>query len=361
MKAARLVEVGKPLEIRDIPAPELRHANEKDDIQTIVKVKACGICGTDIHQITGRAKVNRLPLTPGHEISGIVEDVGRAVSSGRMSMRPLKKGDHVAVNNVISCGGCRPCLRGRFNFCRNALMFGRHVDGGLAEYVKVPARNLVHIPDNVTFPEAAVLGCAVVTAFHALNLGHIETGTRVAVWGAGGVGLSLIQLAREISAAYPIIALDTRENSLRLASEFGADYTVNVNKEDPVSRILDITDGSGADLVYDAAGVKDTDSNGELQTLACTAAGGRLIVIATYGQAVPVEPHDDLGLFEKNFTGSCGNLPQELSYLVDLISGRRRIDIMKLITNTISIEDVNSVIDRWMNGDGDIIRPVVIF
>lgn len=361
MKAARLIKVGKPFEIQDIPKPELREDDERDDIQTIVRVKACGICGTDIHQLKGTAKIRNLPITLGHEISGVVEEVGRTVSSGRLKMRSYKKGDRVVVNNVISCGECRPCLRGRFNFCRNSLMFGRDVDGGLAEFVKVPARNLVRLPVNVTFAEGAVMGCAVVTAYHALTLGGIETGTSLVVWGAGGVGLSLINLARELSAAYPIIAVDRRRSCLKMAEEMGADFTVNASKDDPIAEIKRITHDEGTDLSYDTAGITDVESNGELKTLAGTATGGQLIVIATYGKAVHVEPHDELGIFEKKFTGSCGNLPHELEYLTELTGSRKRLNLMKLITNIINLEDINDIIERWQKGEELIIRPVVTF
>ena len=361
MKAARLTKVGKSFEIKDIPKPQIRKNDEKDDIQTIVKVKACGICGTDLHQLKGTAIVNNLPVTPGHEISGIVEEVGRAVKGGRMSTPTFKKGDRVVVNNVISCGKCRPCLRGRMNFCRNSLMFGRDIDGGLAEYVKVPARNLVRLPGNVTFTEGAIIGCAVVTAYHALTLGGIETGTSMVVWGAGGVGLSLINLARELSAAYPIITIDRRKQCLKMAEELGADFTINAAKEDPIEQIREITKGEGADLSYDTAGIKSIASSGELQTLAGTASGGQLIVIATYGAPVKVEPHNELGIFEKKFTGSCGNLPHELEYLVELISGRKRLNLMKLITQIINLEDVNDTLEKWRKGEELIVRPVVTF
>lgn len=356
-----MVGVGKPLEIQEVPRPVIDEDDERDDIQAIVQVKACGICGTDLHQLRGTAKVPRLPLTLGHEISGVVTDVGRAVKSGRMMVPAFKQGDRVAVNNVISCGECRPCRRGKYNFCRNALMFGRHIDGGLAEYVKVPARNLSHLPDNVGFSEGAILGCAVVTAYHALRIARIGPGDMVAVWGTGGVGLSLVQMARELSAAYPIIAVDKRKETLRLASDFGADVTLNTGEVDPVAAIRELTDGEGADCVFDAAGVKDLTPEGELVTLGSVCSGGQLIVIATYGAPVTVEPHDELGIFEKKFTGSCGNLPDELDYLIRVVAGRRRLNIERLITQRIQVEQVNPIIADWQAGNKLVIKPVVIF
>lgn len=356
-----MVAVGKPLEIQDVPKPAIRPDNEKDDVQTIVNIKTCGICGTDLHQLAGTAKVACLPITLGHEMSGVVEKVGRAVESGRMGVPVFKPGDRVAINSVIWCGRCRPCLRAKYNFCRNALFFGRHIDGGLAEYVKVPARNLAHLPESVSFEEGAILGCAVTTAYHALRIGNVGPGDSMVVWGLGGVGLSLVHLARELSAAYPLIAVDIKQENLCLAAEFGADFTVNAKERDPVAAIMEITGGEGADAVYDAAGIKQVDDKGELLTLASVCSGGQLIVIATYGTSVTVEPHDDLGIFEKKFTGSCGNLPDELDYLIGVVSGRKRLDLRKLITHTIRLEEVNEIIDSWKKGDELVVRPVVVF
>ncbi len=361
MKALRLVEVGAPLEIQNVPAPEIRPDNERDDVQVIIRVKACGLCGTDLHQIAGSATVPSLPITLGHEIAGVVEDVGRAITSGRVGVPTFKPGDRVAVNNVIWCGECWPCLRGRYNFCHNALFFGRHVDGGMAEYVKVPARNLAHLPCNLSFEEGAILGCAVTTAYHALRIGRIAQGDSVAIWGLGGVGLALVQLARELSAAYPLIAVDQDEKKIRLAAELGADFTINTSRCDPVEAVKKVTHGEGADAVYDAAGVKELTAEGELLTLASVCSGGRLIGVATFGAPVTVEPHDDLGVFEKSFTGSCGNLPDELEYLIQIVAGRRRLDLRKLITQMISLEQVSEIIDTWRSGRDLVIRPVVVF
>jgi len=356
-----MVAVGEPLEIQDVPVPKIRKGSEKDDVQVIVRVKACGVCGTDLHQLAGTAKVDHLPITLGHEIAGVVTDVGRAVSSGRMAVPTFKPGDRVAVNNVISCGACWPCLRGKYNFCRNALFFGRHIDGGLAEYVKVPARNLARLPGNVSFQEGAILGCAVATAYHALRIGRIGPGDSMVVWGLGGVGLSLVQLARELSAAYPLIAVDIKEENLRLGAELGADFAINAKEHDPVAEIRRITKDEGADAVYDAAGVKQVTGDGELVTLASVCSGGQLIVIATYGVPVTVEPHDELGIFEKKFTGSCGNLPDELDYLIQLVAGRRRLDLRRLITHMITLDEVNGIIEKWKKGKELIVRPVVMF
>jgi len=361
VKAAQMTDVGQPLQIVDIPEPALDPEDERDDIQTIVQVKACGLCGTDLHHLKGTAKVSRLPITLGHEISGVVTEVGRTVAAGQMSVPSFKPGDRVAVNNVIWCGECRPCLRGKYNFCQNALMFGRDVDGGLAEYVKVPARNLSLLPEGVPFAEAAILGCGVVTAYHALRIGRVGPGDAIVVWGGGGVGLALVHLARELSAAYPIIVVEKRKRNLILAMELGADFAIDAAEQDPVTEIMRITKDNGADAVFDTAGVKTIAPHGELTTLAAVCPGGQLIVVATYGESVTVEPHDDIGIFEKRFTGSCGNLPDELDYLVNVVAGGRRLTIDKLITQRLGLEEVNRALEDWRAGTELVVRPVVLF
>jgi propanol-preferring alcohol dehydrogenase len=354
-----MVDVGKPMQLVDVPAPEIREGNEKDENQVIVRVKACGLCGTDRHHLEGTASVARLPMILGHEIAGVVEAVGGAVSTGRLSSPIFEPGDRVTVNNVISCGECHACLRGRANFCEEGLMFGRHVDGGLAEFVKVPVRNLVRLPDDISFDVGAVLGCAAATAYHALNIGHVAVSDCVVVWGTGGVGLSLILLAREISGAFPIVAVGRNDRTLALARKFGADETINVMNEDPVRRLRKITGGHGADIVYDTAGITETDEKGTLITLSSLGVGGSLIVVATYRHPVTLQPHDELGIFEKRFTGSCGNLHHELVELTDLVAGRR-LDFGRLISRRIGLEEVNGLVREWQESGG-VPRVVVAF
>jgi threonine dehydrogenase-like Zn-dependent dehydrogenase len=181
----------------------------------------------------------------------------------------------------------------------------------------------------------------------------------VVVWGTGGVGLSLVLLAREISGAFPIVAVGRREKPLALAREFGADCTINVTEEDAVRRIHEFTDGHGADLVYDTAGITEKDESGTLITLASLGVGGSLIVVATYRQAVTLEPHDELLVFEKRFTGSCGNLYHELMDLTELVAGRK-LGFDRLITHRLQLEEVSDLMAKWLE-EGGVPRAVVTF
>ncbi len=357
MKALQMVGVEQPLELRDVPEPELSPENPWE---VVVRVRACGICGTDLHQLHGSAEVSRLPITLGHEVAGTVAEVGAAIREGKQGTLSFQPGDRVVLHNVLFCGNCPACRRGEYNFCHAQKMLGRDVDGGLAEYIKVPSQNLVPLPENIPFPEGAVTGCAGATAFHALRIAHIDVCESVVVWGTGGVGLSLVLLAREISGAHPVIAVGQSEKTLGLADELGADRLVNVNEVKPLIRVKEITNGEGADLVFDTAGITETDADDTVITLGSLRPGGRLVGIATYGQPISLHPHDALGIFEKRFTGSCGNLPDELDRVIRLFSARQRCTLGKLVERTVAPEEAIELIERMKNG-WEVARIVVEF
>ena len=182
MKAIRLIEPQHPLQLQNIPAPIIG----TNDV--LVRVKAAGICHTDVHYRAGKSPVHPLPRTLGHEIAGIVEQVGDNVSS-------VNIGDRVCVHYVLSCGICYYCNSGNEQFCVQGSMIGRYADGGYAEYISVPQGNLVPLPDEIPFEQGAILMCSSATAFHALRKSRLQGGENVAIFGIGGLGLSAVQLA----------------------------------------------------------------------------------------------------------------------------------------------------------------------
>ncbi|MCK4417369.1 MAG: alcohol dehydrogenase catalytic domain-containing protein, partial [Candidatus Latescibacteria bacterium] len=156
MKAVRLIEVGQPLQMQEVPVPVV---GEKD---VLVRIKAAGICHSDVHYRTGTSMAGSLPLTLGHEIAGIVEKVGPQVTKAKVS-------DRVCIHYMVSCGNCYYCSTGNEQFCVRGLMIGKHCDGGYAEYIAVPARNAVLLPDEIPFDQGAILMCSAATSFHALR------------------------------------------------------------------------------------------------------------------------------------------------------------------------------------------------
>lgn len=174
MKAFRFYEPKSPLKLEEVPAPTI------EDNEVLVKIKAAGICGTDLHYKHGRIKPGKIPITLGHEIAGVVEEVGSKV-------RNVNVGDRVCVHYIISCGNYVHCSQGNDNRCRNRRSIGHHADGGFAEYLSIPSRNAFKLPDEIPFEQGAIIGCAVSTAFRALLVGEFKPGDTVAVFGLGGL------------------------------------------------------------------------------------------------------------------------------------------------------------------------------
>src|SRR5262249_5566178 len=156
MKAVRLVQIGKPLDQADIPIPEIGLSD------ILIRVAAAGICHSDAHYRAGISKIDRLPVTLGHEIAGRVEEVGSAVTN-------VLPGDRVCVHYLVHCGSCEFCGRGLEQFCRSGQMIGKHRDGGYAELIKVPGANAFSLSDEIPFEVGAIMMCSSATAFHALN------------------------------------------------------------------------------------------------------------------------------------------------------------------------------------------------
>ncbi len=186
MKAVRLFAVNQPLQEQAIPLPAI------SEREVLVHVCAAGICHSDVHYRGGVSPVYPLPMTLGHEVAGVVEAVGPAVTR-------VKPGERVCLHYLLTCGDCGYCARGREQFCVKGKMIGHHVDGGFAEYIAMPERNAVHLPDEIPFEQGATLMCASATAFHALHKARLKAGESVAIFGTGGLGMSAIQLARALA------------------------------------------------------------------------------------------------------------------------------------------------------------------
>lgn len=252
MKALVLTEIGKKLEVLDVPKPQLT------DTGVVIRVEANGICRSDWHFMMGDwdwIGLNaELPHVLGHEFSGVVEEVGSQVTT-------FKKGDRVVVPHAHGEGTCEYCLNGHSNLCDNGSVAGTTYWGGYGEYVHVPDadRNVVYLPESVSFEAGAALGCRFMTAFHGLvDQAKVKPGEWVAVHGSGGLGLSLVHIAKAIGAR--VIAVDLNDEALKLATEFGADFTINGREKDAVKEIVSIT-GGGAHVSVDALGIAVTCQN----------------------------------------------------------------------------------------------------
>lgn len=238
MKALALFGVGD-IRVIEKEKPKI------EDKEVLIKVAACGICGTDIHFFKGEWPV-KTPLVLGHEFSGVVEEVGSKVVN-------IKAGDRVVAEPNIPCGECKYCRMSERNFyCENLQAIGVTIDGAFAEYVKVPSQNIYKIPDNLTLEEAALvepLACIV----RGLDNVGIKVGSSVAIVGAGPIGLLMTQVVSYYGASKTFV-VDMDENRLRLAKELGATYTINFKEQDPKSFVHEKTEGIGVDVSIECVG-----------------------------------------------------------------------------------------------------------
>lgn len=225
-----------------------------DTSDAIVKVTKTTICGTDLHILKGDVPTCQPGTTLGHEGVGIVEEVGAGVSA-------FKKGDHVLISCITSCGKCEYCKRGMYSHCTTGgWLLGHTIDGTQAEYVRIPHADtsLYHIPAGTDEAALVMLSDALPTGFECgvLN-GKVQPGSTVAIVGAGPVGLAAL-LTAEFFSPSQIIVIDLDENRLAMAEKFGATECVNGNMKDPIHAVLDLTGGKGVDVAIEAVGIPAT-------------------------------------------------------------------------------------------------------
>ena len=321
MKAFRFYAANKPLKLEDVPVPEPR------ENEVLIKIKASGICGSDINYKKGKAAPYTIPITLGHEISGTVEKVGEGV-------RSLDVGERVVVHYIISCGRCKQCMQGNDNRCRKRISIGAHIDGGFAEYIAVPARNAFRLPEEIPFEQGAIIGCAVSTAFHALRVGELQPGDTVAVFGLGGVGMHVVAWARAFGAS-KIIGVDIVDFKLRLAKELGADYTINAAEEDPVKEIRYLTNDLGVDVSLEVAGTEKTMEYAILSACESNYASGRVVSVAAQFQPIKIEGMRTLR--EGALRKSGDHTREDLRRVIELVKAKR-IDLSKSITHRLPFD-----------------------
>lgn len=259
MKALVLHAIGD-LRYEDVPLPEPEAG------EVLVRVAYCGVCGSDIPRIFSKGTY-RFPLVPGHEFSGVVERCGKGVTE-------FAPGDKVAVFPLIWCGRCAACEKGKYVQCESYDYLGSRRDGAFAQYVTAPTRNLLRVPDGVSLQEAAMTEPAAV-ALHALRrAGGCQPGETVAVFGAGPIGLMVAQWVRAMGASL-VTLFDIVEEKLGLAKELGFVHAYHSMRDTPEKVIASLTDGQGAHLCIEAAGVSST----LLQACVCARRGGRIVML----------------------------------------------------------------------------------
>jgi 2-desacetyl-2-hydroxyethyl bacteriochlorophyllide A dehydrogenase len=339
MKAVRLIKPGHPLEMQGIPIPSV---GSRD---VLVRVKAAGICHSDVHYRAGVSPVH-IPLTLGHEVAGVVEQVGEEVTN-------VKVGDRVCLHYMVTCGNCIYCSQGSEQFCTSGQMLGYHRDGGYAEYIGLPARSAFLLPEEIPFEQGAIMMCSSATSFHALRKGRVKANESVAVFGVGGLGMSAVQLARAFGAM-DVYAVDINARKLKMAEGFGA-IPVNAAETDPAAEIKRLTDGRGVDVALELIGLPLTMG----QAIESLAKFGRAVMVGVTQKTIEIGPYRDLILREAEVIGSSDHLAQELPTLIEL-ARRGRLDLSDVVTEALPLdaEAINERMDELEHFGGDV-RTVI--
>jgi len=342
MKAARFYEVGEHVRIDKIPVPRLGPGD------VLVEIKACGICGSDIHIVyEGVTSTAYKPITLGHEPSGVIFGIGSEV-------KDWKIGDRVTINPFLTCGQCINCLSGNSQICLSRRVIGIHTEGGLAEFLKVPAKNLACLPENIPFDQGGIIVDAVATPFHAItNRGALRAGEKVAVFGCGGLGLHGVQIAK-ICGASLVIGVDAIDSALERAKKVGADEVINPREENPIGKIKEMTGGMGVDLAAEFVGLKETIE----QAVRCIRTGGRMVVVGLGPDEVILPPPTQIVRTELSFFGSYGSTTSEIQSVIDLVANGK-LNLSDSITERFPLEEVNKGLDHLYKKIGNPIRIVI--
>ena len=357
MKAAVLYDINTPLQIERIALPNI----ENDQVR--VRLVASGVCHSDWHVVKGEWPFIPIPIILGHEGAGVVEEIGSEVNN-------IKVGDHVILSWKRNCGLCEMCQVGYPNLCDaeadqrghpHLLNSGRQMDkfnglGTFSTETIVPQDVVIPIDKEIPLPQAALVGCGVVTGVGAvLNTAKVQPGKSVAVFGCGGVGLIVIQGAM-IAGAEPIIAIDILNNKLELGKQFGATHTVNSSQVDPVMAIQDLTEGQGVHYAFEAIGLI---SDPFKQSILCTRKRGITVYVGHAPVNTPVDFDARILFSEKMVIGShYGTCRPRVDF--PRLLGLYKTDKLKLdelVTRVYPLEQINQAFTAL--GAGEVARSVL--
>jgi 6-hydroxycyclohex-1-ene-1-carbonyl-CoA dehydrogenase len=339
MKAAVFHAANQPLAIEEIPTPTPGAG------EVLIKVAGCGVCHTDLHYIDhGVPTFKKPPLVLGHEVSGTVAGVGAGVTQ-------WKEGARVLLPAVYGCGQCAMCRTGRENICEKMMMFGNNVDGGYAEYMLAPAKDVIALPDELPLIESSIIADAVTTPYHAVvNRGQVKPGDSVVVVGCGGIGLNLVQVASAVGAK--VIAVDVIDSKLEWATKLGAQATINAKNVERVDKeVRKLTGGGGADIGFEAIGNPTTQA----QTFACLRAGGRFVAVGYSDKPMTLDTGRVM-YREMEIVGSLGCRAVDYPRVLEL-ARQGKIKVKELVTAQFPLDQINAAFDTLRRGEG--IRSVI--
>lgn len=342
MKALVLTEY-KHFEMQEVPKPEI----EEDEV--LIKVEACGICGSDIHGMDGSSGRRIPPIIMGHEATGSIVEVGSKVAG-------WSAGEAVTFDSMIFCGHCAYCRSGEVNLCDNRRVLGvscgdyrRH--GAMADYVVVPQRLLVRLPKGMPFEHAA-MGEPVAIAVHAVNITPIPLNATAVVIGVGMIGLLIVQVLK-LRGCKEIIAVDLDENKLEMAKSMGATRAIKVSREvDAAAEIMALTEGRGADIAIEAVG-----NTPAVQTaVKCLRKGGDATIVGNLSPMIEL-PLQLMVTREITLRGSCASC-NEFGDALELIASGK-VDVKPLISRVAPLEEGQEWFTRLYSAEPGLMKVIL--
>ncbi len=329
-------------EYTDVPDPVI------GDDDVLIRIKACGICGSDVHGFTGKTGRRLPPLIMGHEAAGIVEGMGKNVQG-------FERGDRVCFDSTVYCNKCEACLQGRFNHCDKRQVLGVSVPafkrhGTFAEYVAVPSWIVFRIPDDLSFINAALLEPASIGT-HASNRAPMQAGDTAVVFGAGTIGLFILQGCR-LRGAGKVIVADINEFRLDLAKQLGADIVVNPRESDLRETVLAETEGKGAEVALEAVGYAKTFDT----AVSLVKVGGHVVAVGNLEKKAEFDLQQLIAR-ELTFTGSYAS-SGEFRECIELVASGK-INVEPLISEVLPLEEGPGAFDRLLKAEEDLVKIVL--
>jgi 2-desacetyl-2-hydroxyethyl bacteriochlorophyllide A dehydrogenase len=328
MRAVVIAEYGGSLQATRRPVPRPGPG------EVLVRVRASGLCSTDLHLLSGRQPLGDLPRIVGHELAGDVVELGEGVAHWR-------PGDRVTAAIDVTCGRCRHCLAGDTQLCRSMQRIGFERDGGHADYVAVPAANLVALHAEISYEAAAILPDAVACMYHSLiHQGAVGIGQRVLILGVGGLGIHGVQIAR--SAGAEVLATSRQPQRIALAERYGA-IGIDPARKSLESTVAEFTDGEGVDVVVDNVGNRAS----VLQGLKLLRPGGKFLVVAYLDETFEI-PSIPLFKTELEIIGCRGSTRQDLIDVVRLVKAGK---LTPILGASYALEQIGEATARLESGD----------
>jgi L-iditol 2-dehydrogenase len=330
------------LEYKDVAEPVI----SDDDV--LIRVKACGICGSDVQGYTGKTGRRIPPLIMGHEAAGVVEKVGENVTD-------FQSGDRVCFDSTVYCNKCEQCKKGLYNRCEKRQVLGVSTadfkrDGAFAEYVAVPWWIVSKIPDNLSFTHAALLE-PVSIAMHAVNRARITKSDIVVVIGAGTIGFFILQAA-QLKGAIKVIVSDINEYRLGIAKKLGAETVVNPKTSNLKDIIYSETKGNGVNVTFEAVGYAGTF----VDAISVTKTGGCLVAIGNLQKMIKIDLQE-LVARELTFTGSYASSGEFRDCIGLIASGK--IDVESLISDVLPLKDGSRAFERLLKADENLLKIIL--